>query len=200
MPRTILVATATAQGVVLQGENSSSFQRYQPSDKAGRRNYHARVSTQNKSVHASTRENLQLNQIQRSMYRRLMYGLSEYTPDMLAAMSLQSILQVNRQHEQAQQVLYKLKVDRYFQAENKLLNAIFARFTKERAISRELSQPPLKGREIGTKRSDYLVKLPGTATLRKLGINTREICQAFISARLLPRDFFTLSPETVALP
>ena len=66
--------TATAQGIVTYLDGKSEFVKY---DKLAQN----KIST-NKRVQ-KTQDSLYLNLIQRSMYRRLMYGLKEYTPEQI---------------------------------------------------------------------------------------------------------------------
>jgi hypothetical protein len=41
--------------------------------------------------------------------------------------------------------------------------------------------------------------LPKSATLRSLGISTKEVIDEFIKRRLLPQNFFTITPENVEI-
>jgi hypothetical protein len=41
--------------------------------------------------------------------------------------------------------------------------------------------------------------LPKNATLKKLNISTRDVINEFIKRKLLPKNFYQLSPESIVL-
>jgi hypothetical protein len=168
-------------------EKSSQFISY---DKSAQQ----RLQRDNTRQFRATQESLHLNPIQRKMYRQVMYGLKELSPEQAAVMSPISLERIARDHERANKVLQILKArvyyDRYHAAEIKLLNAIFS---YGYGRTGKVFSP------IGSKHSDNMVKLPASATLNKLGISTRQVIQEFISANLLPQNFMQLSPQTLNL-
>ena len=175
----VLAVSATPAGISILGEDSrySRFERYEQTLQARLANQRPAVRT-----HGQEAGTLELNPIQRSMYRRLMYGLKEYSAEQIAAMSHAALERVQRDHKRCSQVLHRLKCDRYFGPYDKLLNALFQHIPK-----------------LGTKSTDYMVRLPGEATLNKLKISTEEVIACLIAAKLLPADFLSLSVSSLAL-
>lgn len=115
------------------------------------------------------------------MYRRLMYGLKEYSPEQIAAMTPSVISQVVMDYQKASRILQVMKAKVFYKNETSLINSIF---------------PHAK---IGERDKDWQVELPKSATLKKLGIGTKEIVDEFIKRRLLPRNFLSITPETIEL-
>jgi hypothetical protein len=166
--------TATAQGVVTFDKNgNANLQKYANT-------YQAKSAYKNARVQEAA-DRIHLNLVQRQMYRRLMYGLKEYTTEQIAAMSPSIISQVVMDYQKASRVLQVMKARVFYKNETNLIKSIF---------------PHAK---IGEKDADWKVELPKTATLKRLGINTKQIIDEFIKRRLLPRDFLTISPETIEL-
>lgn len=169
--------TATAQGIVeFDNNGNAKLQRYDKS-------YQAKSAHKPKHI-ADTAENIEkiyLNLIQRSMYRRLMYGIKEFAPEQVASMSPYILSKIVDDYKKAKQALHVLKAKKYFDAETKLINAIF---------------PHVK---VGDNDFDWFMDLPKSATLRSLGISTKEVIEEFIKRRLLPQNFFTITPENVEI-
>lgn len=169
--------TATAQGIVeFDNKGNAKLQRY---DKT----YQAKSAHKPKHI-AETSENIEkiyLNLIQRQMYRRLMYGLKEYAPEQIAIMSPSILSKIVEDYKKAKQVLHIMKAKKYFEAETKLINAIF---------------PHVK---VGDNDFDWFMELPKSVTLRSMGISTKQVIEEFIKRRLLPSNFFTLTPENVQI-
>jgi len=115
------------------------------------------------------------------MYRRLMYGLKEYTPEQVASFSPSTLSRIVADYKKAKQYLHILKAKKLFGPETKIINAIF---------------PHAK---IGEKDFDWFIDLPKSATLRNLGISTREVIDEFVRRKLLPKNFFSLETE-IQLP
>jgi esterase/lipase len=170
--------TATAQGIITYDKNGKQIiQRYDNT-------YQKKSDFKPKHI-LETSENLEkihLNMIQRQMFRRLMYGLKEYTPEQMASMSPTAITNIVEDYKKAKRALHVLKAKRHYQAETKLLNAIF---------------PDM---EIGTKDFDWYLDVSKHITLRSLGISTKEVIDEFITRRLLPKNFYTITPENVSMP
>lgn len=129
----------------------------------------------------NAQEKLYLNFVQRQMYRRLMYGLNEYTPEQISKMSTKVITNIVKNHEKALRTLHVLKAKKLYKNETNLVNSIF---------------PHAK---IGESDKDWLIKLPKKATLRNLGISTKEVVDEFIKKRLLPESFYSLSSDNITL-
>ena len=110
-----------------------------------------------------------------------MYGLSEYGPEQIAALSPVSISRIVNDYNKASRALHVMKAKKLYKNETNLVNSIFSHVN------------------IGEKDFDWLLELPKSATLKKLGISTREIIDEFIKRRLLPRNFYTLSTENIEL-
>ena len=110
-----------------------------------------------------------------------MYGLNEYIPEQLSALSPVSISRIVNDYNKANRALHVMKAKKLYKNETNLINSIFSHVN------------------IGEKDYDWLIELPKSATLKRLGITTREVINEFIKRRLLPRNFYNLSPETITL-
>ena len=121
---------------------------------------------------------LHLNTIQRSMFRRVMYGLGDFTPQQIHEMDKATRQAIDADHKRAKAAIDKMKYDLTYAPVDKLFNAIF---------------PHVK---IGSRTYDYHVSLP---SLRELRIGTKEVCDTLIKAGLLPQNFFSITTETLAL-
>lgn len=120
-----------------------------------------------------------MNPIQRNMYRRLMYGLNDFTQAEITSMDKYTKEAISRDYEAAKAVIQRLKYEEYYAPVDKLFNAIF---------------PHVK---IGSRPSDILyAELP---SLKELKISTEKVCNALMNSGLLPKNFFSISPETLAL-
>jgi hypothetical protein len=168
------IITANSQGIIVY-------------DKAGKTNllkyadtYQAKSEYKNKNVQ-KTADNLHLNLVQRQMYRRLMYGLKEYSPEQIAAMTPSTITQVVNDYQKASKILHVMKAKVFYRNETNLVKSIF---------------PHAK---IGERDFDWLMTLPKNATLKKLGISTVDIVNEFIKRRLLPKNFLFITPENIDL-
>ena len=167
--------TATAQGIISYDKNGKALmQRYDAS-------YQSQTDNRPKHIKRTQEEieKLHLNMIQRQMFRRLMYGLTEYQPEQIAVMSPQIISKIVDDYKKAKRAIHVLKARKYFEPENKLINAM---------------APHVKA---GDKDFDWFMEIPKEVTLRKLGITTVEVITEFIKRRLLPKDFFNLNPQNV---
>src|SRR5690606_22780040 len=123
-------------------------------------------------------ENVQLNMIQRSMYRRLMYGLREYTPEQIAAMGPEFQSQIDRDHKKTKQVLHVMKSKRLYSVETRLINAMFQHIN------------------IGKRDHEWMLEIDKKHTLKSLGISTRDVINELINRKLLPVNFFNITPES----
>lgn len=169
--------TATAQGIISYDNNGKQIvERYANT-------YQHKTTFKPKHI-AKTAEDLEkihLNLVQRQMFRRLMYGLKEFTPEQMSTMSPSAVVRIVEDYKKAKRALHVLKAKKFYQAETKLMNAIFPNMN------------------IGSKDFDWYLDIPKNVTLRSLGITTKEVLDDFISRKLLPKNFFTLSSETVEL-
>ena len=166
--------TASAQGTYATDKNGKVIvERY---DKT----YESKSNYKPKHVQ-DTADRIHLNFVQREMYRRLMYGLNEYSPEQNAALSSVSISRIVNDYYKASRALHVMKAKKLYQNETNLINSIFSHVN------------------IGEKDFDWLIELPKSATLKKLGITTREVINEFIKRKLLPKNFYSLSPETITL-
>jgi hypothetical protein len=163
--------TATAQGIIMYNSNGKAeLQQYSKlvQNKTTR-------SNKVKKTEEALDDKIHLNMIQRQMYRRLMYGLKEYSPEQIASFSPSSLSKIVEDYKKAKQYLHILKAKKMFDAETKLVNAMFP------------------GHNIGEKDYDWFMDLPKRATLRNLGITTRQVIDEFITRRLLPKNFLQLT-------
>lgn len=166
--------TASAQGTYATDKNGKvTIEKYVNT-------YQAKSNYKPKHVQ-DTADKIHLNFVQREMYRRLMYGLNEYSPEQIAALSPFSISRIVNDYNKASRALHVMKARKLYKNETNLVNSIFSHV------------------KIGEKDFDWLLELPKTATLKKLGITTRDIINEFIKRKLLPKNFYQLSPETVVL-
>jgi hypothetical protein len=166
--------TATVQGTYAVQENGKvTIEKYEKS-------YQAKSNYKSENVQ-TTADKVHLNFVQRQMYRRLMYGLKEYSPEQLTALSPVSINRIVSDYNKASRALHVMKAKKLYKNETNLINSIFSHVN------------------IGEKDFDWLIELPKSATLKKLGITTREVINEFIKRKLLPKNFYELSPETVVL-
>lgn len=136
---------------------------------------------QNKSqsVRTEQKRGFYMNPIQRNMYRRLMYGLKDYTQAEIASMDKYTKEAISRDHDAAKSVIQRLKYDEFYGPVDKLFNAIFP------------------NARIGSRPSDILyAELP---SLKDLKIGTDKVCNALINSGLLPKNFFAITPEKLAL-
>jgi hypothetical protein len=166
--------TASAQGTYATDKNGKvTVERY---DKT----YQSKSNYKPKHVQDAA-DRIHLNFVQREMYRRLMYGLNEYSPEQIAALSPVSISRIVNDYNKASRTLHVMKAKKLYKNETNLINSIFSHVN------------------IGEKDFDWLIELPKSATLKKLGITTREVINEFIKRKLLPKNFYQISPETVVL-
>jgi ribosome-associated toxin RatA of RatAB toxin-antitoxin module len=164
--------TATAQGIVTYSDNGSEFIKY---DKL----------VQNKKIVSpkiqKTQDSIYLNLIQRQMYRRLMYGLKEYTPEQIASFSPSTLNRIVNDYKKAKQFLQIMKAKKLFHCETRIINAI--------CLS-----------DIGKKDYDWYLDLPKHITLRNLKITTKDVCDEFITRKLLPKNFYNINQQQIQLP
>ncbi len=167
--------TATAQGIVTYDLNGKAQMiRYDKlvQNKITRSNNVKRTQEQVEKIH--------LNMVQRQMFRRLMYGLKEYSPEQIASFSPSTLSRIVFDYNKAKQYLHVLKAKKLFVGETKIINAIF-------------------GTNIGQKDYEWYLDLPKSATLRNLGISTKDVIDEFINRKLLPKNFLLLNTE-IQLP
>ncbi len=169
--------TATAQGLVSYDSTGNvHMERYA-------KTFQSKSDYKPKHI-AQTSENIEkyhLNMIQRQMFRRLMYGLKEYTPEQIAALSPSSISKIVEDFKKAKRALHIMKAKKYYHAETKLFNAIFPSFN------------------IGSKDHDWFLEIPKNVTLRSLGISTKEVVDEFIKRKLLPKNFHNITIQNVTI-
>lgn len=169
--------TATAQGVIVYDLNGNAqMQRYEKTYQSRSIQKSVKVQTTSDTV-----EKLHLNLIQRQMYRRLMYGLTEYQPEQIAAMSPSILTKIVEDYKKAKRALHVLKAKTFYKHETNLISAIFP------------------NAHLGEKDHDWFLEIPKEITLKKLGISTQQVIEEFIRRRLLPKDFFSLTLQNAAL-
>lgn len=169
--------TATAQGLVSYDSTGKVHMEHYAKTFQSKSDYKPKHIAQT----SQDLEKYHLNMIQRQMFRRLMYGLKEYTPEQVAAMSPFSISKIVEDYKKAKRALHILKAKKYYHAETKLMNAIFPTFN------------------IGSKDHDWFLEIPKNVTLRSLGISTKEVIDEFIKRKLLPKNFHQITVQNVNL-
>lgn len=168
--------TATAQGYVAYDQNGQARMFKYDKLVQNKNNRSQKVKVTQEEV-----EKIHLNMVQRNMYRRLMYGLKEYTPEQVASFSPSTLSRLVADYKKAKQYLHIMKAKKLFGPETLIINALF---------------PHAK---IGEKDFDWFLDLPKTATLRNLGITTREVIDEFVRRKLLPKNFYELETQ-IQLP
>lgn len=114
-----------------------------------------------------------LNGNQRNLYRKIMYGFREFSQEEFQKLSSREKNKISQDYIKGKRILHNMKCKKFYNAENTLLNGIFSHV------------------KIGT--NDYQnVILPRSATLNKLGIDTKTIIDEFIKQNILPSDFYNL--------
>lgn len=166
------VATATGQGVVYHGKYSKLV----PYD---------RVQKPKKKVSKTSGDNVYLNMMQRGLYRRLMYGLKDYTPDQIACISPASLQKLMDDFRRTKRVLHVMKAKIYYAPHTRLINALLP---KDVAFEK-----------IGERDYDWFLDLPKTVTLKSLGITTKEVIDELISRKLLPKNFWDITNDNINL-
>lgn len=175
----IAIVCANAQGIITIDDNGrAQMQRY---DKVYQSNQGAMNNRIKKTAQRVETETLHLNMIQRQMYRRLMYGLKEYSPEQIAAMSPSALSRIVEDYKKSKRALHVMKAKKHFRLETKLLNEIF------------------KHCPIGDRDYDWFDPLPKEVTLRSLGISTKEVVDEFIKRKLLPKNFYSITNQSPAL-
>lgn len=175
----IAIVCANAQGIITIDDNGhAQMQRYDKIYQSKQDYMSNRVKKTAQRVEA---ESIHLNMIQRQMYRRLMYGLKEYAPEQIAAMSPSSLTRIVDDYKKAKRALHVMKSKKHYRIETKLLNEIF------------------KHCPIGDKDHDWFDPLPKEVTLRSLGIGTKDVIDEFIKRKLLSRNFYELTPQSPSL-
>jgi hypothetical protein len=169
------IITATAQGLIAYDDKGyAKMIRYGKIQKTQRAPHILKTQSEIEKIH--------LNLVQREMFRRLMYGLKEYTPEQVASFSPSTLTKIVEDYKKAKRALHVLKAKRFYYAETRLMSAIF---------------PHAK---IGEKDHDWYLELPKSVTLRSLGISTKEVLDEFIKRRLLPKNFHDITLENIKLP
>lgn len=129
----------------------------------------------------SKTESYNMNMIQRAMYRRLMYGLSEFTPEQIADLTPRFEKKVAHEHRITKRAIQIMKAKILYGFETRLINAMFQHLT------------------IGNTDFEWIMDIPKKHTLRTLGISTRDVVDELIRRRLLPADFHELDLTKVSL-
>jgi hypothetical protein len=156
--------TATRTGIAINYEN-------------GKSNF---IPYNKEEVHNSsnTKRYFQMNEIQRNMYRRLMYGLASFTSEEISSLDQPTLFKIKNEHIRATDVVNELKYTKYYGAYNKLLAVIFPHV------------------ELDYRKDGKYAEMP---TLRELKITTSDIVNAWINNKLLPLNFYCLNEETIKL-
>jgi hypothetical protein len=170
----------TAKGILIHHENHHKSHFVPYAEELDQKYYQDKAAR--KSIVAEM-EMLHLNPVQSTMYERLVRGLGYFSKSDIANMPQKTKSKIEAEHSKAQFLVRKLRVDAYFKAETKLLNAIFPHAN------------------IGSKVSDYYngADVPRHVTNQRLGITKKVMIETFIQNRLLPVNFFDITVESTAL-
>jgi len=169
-----------AKGILIYHENHQKSHFVPYAEELDQKYYQDKAAR--KSIVAEM-EILHLNLVQSMMYDRLVRGMGYFSKPEIANMSQKMKSKIEAEHSKVQFLVRKLRVDAYYRAETKLLNAIF---------------PHAK---LGSKVSDYYMgaDVPRHVTNQKLGISKKVMIETFIQNRLLPLNFFDITVEKTAL-
>jgi hypothetical protein len=134
---------------------------------------------------------------QRVLYRQIIYGLKDYSKEEIKQIPLANKQIIDALYRKGRAVIHRLKYETYFGKADRLFNSAAVRYMSEEEYDRlhlmddedDISVTPL-----GTLDSD-LGDLPSSATLFKLRISIKEVCDALINARLLPATFYDMDPN-----
>lgn len=170
-----VIATATPKGIVYRTDVPSQkwFERYEESCQE-------QIPSYNEKIH-NTQNSVYLNMVQRTMYRRLMYGLNEFSKEELLCLPNSVIAQITDDYKKAKRAVHVIKSKKLYGAETKLIAAM-------------TNKPTL-----GQNDYDWYLDIPKDFTLKKLRISTKEIIDDFIRRKLLPKNFYDLSPQTIKI-
>lgn len=125
---------------------------------------------------------IELNFVQNQLYKRLLYGLYELSPEQLSTLPLRDINTINLNCKKARKIIHIMKCKKYYYAENLLFSKIF---------------PELN---IGKYDKDWLIlTVPSNVTLKSLNIKIKDIIEQFIEHKLLPKNFNEFNSETIKL-
>jgi hypothetical protein len=159
--------TATKTGIAINYANGkSSFIPYEQNE-------------QNEQISINVqRKYFTMNTIQKSMYRRLMYGMDAFQEEQTQSMTQQVIFRIKNDHLRAINALNQFKYERVYGDSNKLLAVIF---------------PHVK--------LDYFKdgKYSNLPTLKECKITTVDIIDLWINHKLLSLNFYNLNEETIEL-
>ena len=180
------VVSANRHGIVVKKNGKSSFYKYEQwKPKTGNQMFyqlkkegllqHQQQNKRNADVEITV-EKLELNNVQRQMYRRLMYGLNNYSQQERAEMPTNVLAKIIRDYQKAQKILHVMKAKVFYAAETKLFNAIFTN----------------ENQQVKDRDTDWMLPIPKEATLNKLGITPKMIVDEFIKRKLLPKNFYEL--------
>lgn len=153
-------------------------------DKASRKNivmHYEQIKTRkSKKQQFTDNGKVYLNIVQRNMFRKLMYGVQDFSAEQLHSLSTKAIEKIESNYRKAKKILHIYKAKKYYEAETKLLNAIFPHVN------------------LGSIESDWIVDLPkNETTLNKLKISTKEVVDLFISHKLLPTNFYEITNDGI---
>jgi hypothetical protein len=178
-----LSVTATSTGVVYIYENGgSSFEPYDKKNpelilKTGKFK-----DTKLAEKKPKQRENFHLNLIQRQMYRRIMYGLKEYSPEQIAIMGPTVERKIIKDFGEGRKAIHVMKAKKLYSVETRLINAMFQHIGN-----------------IGKNDHEWMLEIDKKYTLTNLQIGVGEIVEEFIQKRLLPKTFHQLDINNVKL-
>jgi len=161
--------TATNKGIVInyEGSTKSSFVHYeQPVQQV----------TNNQRV--NKQRFYEMNQIQKSMYRRLLYGLTAYSQEEISTMSPEVVFNIKKDHHRASELINIMKYDMVYESYNKLLSVIFPKVN------------------FSYYKDGQDVSLP---TLKELKISTLDVVDCWIKGKLLPLNFYDLTLSTLKI-
>ena len=125
---------------------------------------------------------MELSPVQHRLLNEALYGLSQYSPEQLATISLVQKARIAELHQKAQQLLFQWKIDIVNEKVDRILLALLPKSRLVRAIT-------------GMSFED----VPGNGkafTLGELGITKDMVAEKLVAAGILPQDFYSLNVQS----
>lgn len=175
--------TATATGVVYVYENGTSrfesYSRTKPKLKIRTGKF---KDTSMAAKRTRNRDNFHLNMIQRQMYRRIMYGLKEYSPEQILIMGTAIEKRIVKDYCEGRKAIHVMKAKKLYGVETRLINAMFQHIGN-----------------IGKYDHEWMLEIDKKYTLTNLQIGVGEIIDEFVKQKLLPKNFYQLDVNNVMI-
>ena len=165
----LLCASCTKNGVFIVKNNKTTYLKYQNSNQEPVRI----INNSPKKI------DYNFNSLQLKMYKTLIYGLNSFSLEEQKALSEESKKIIQKNHKTASVTIQIMKCKILYKSNIKLLSVIF---------------PHLN---IGSLDEDWIMDVPRTQTLERLGITIKDVVDEFIRRKLLPYNFYDIKPQII---